>query len=295
LRERANAKFFIVWSVIMKFTKMHGAGNDYIFIEDFKQSIKNPSKLTIEMSNRNFGVGSDGLILILKSKKADFRMRMFNSDGSESEMCGNGIRCFAKYVYDHRLTKKDKIAIETKGGIKFLELKIKSGLVNSVKVDMGEPIFIREQIPMIGDPGMAVNENIRLLDGVSFAITSLSMGNPHAVIFVEDVENFPVSKYGPMIENLNLFPNRTNVEFVQVLSKKEIIQRTWERGSGETLACGTGASAATVAGALTMQTERKITVHLKGGILKTEWNEKDNHVYLTGPAVEVFNGVWGLS
>jgi diaminopimelate epimerase len=278
----------------MKFTKMHGAGNDYIFIEDFKNSIKNPSRLAIEMSNRNFGVGSDGLILILKSKGSDFKMRMFNSDGSESEMCGNGIRCFAKYVYDHRLTNKDKIAIETGGGIKFLELKLKNGLVNSVKVDMGEPILIREKIPMIGDPGMAVNENIRLLDGVAFTVTSLSMGNPHAVIYVEDVENFPVSKYGPMIENLNLFPNRTNVEFVQVLNKKEIIQRTWERGSGETLACGTGASAATVAGVLTTQTERKITVHLKGGDLKTEWDEKSNHVYLTGQAVEVFRGEWLL-
>jgi len=278
----------------MKFTKMHGAGNDYIFIEDFKNSIKDPSKLAIRMSNRNFGVGSDGLILILKSKGADFKMRMFNSDGSEAEMCGNGIRCFAKYVYDHRLTKNDNISIETKGDVKYLELKIKNGLVNSVKVDMGEPVFIREKIPMIGEPGMAINENIRLLDGVAFTITSLSMGNPHAVIFVEDVENFPVSKYGPMIENLNLFPNRTNVEFVQALSRKEIIQRTWERGSGETLACGTGASAATVAGVLTSQTERKITVHLKGGDLKTEWDEKSNHVYLTGPAVEVFSGEWLL-
>ena len=276
----------------MKFTKMHGAGNDYIFIEDFKANIKNPSKLAIEMSNRNFGIGSDGLILILKSKAADFKMRMFNSDGSESEMCGNGIRCFAKYVYDHRLTDKDKVAIETGGGIKYLELKIKNNLVNSVKVDMGEPIFLREKIPMIGIPGMVINENIHLPDGVTFPVTALSMGNPHAVIFVEDVENFPVSKYGPIIENLNLFPNRTNVEFVQILNKKEIIQRTWERGSGETLACGTGASAATAAGVLTMQTERKITVHLKGGDLKTEWDEKNNHVYLTGPAVEVFRGEW---
>jgi len=279
----------------MKFTKMHGAGNDYIFIEDFKAAIKNPSKLAIEMSNRNFGVGSDGLILILKSGTADFKMRMFNSDGSEAEMCGNGIRCFAKYVYDHKLINKDKIAIETKGGIKDIELKIKDGSVNSIKVDMGEPVFIREKIPMAGNPGMVINENIHLPDGVTFQITSLSMGNPHAVIFVEDVLNFPVSKYGPIIENLNLFPERTNVEFVQVLNKKEIRQRTWERGSGETMACGTGASAATVAGVLTMQTERKVTVHLDGGDLKTEWNEKDNHVYLTGQAVEVFRGEWLLS
>ena len=276
----------------MKFTKMHGAGNDYIFIEDLKANIKNPSKLAAQMSNRNLGVGADGLILILKSKVADFKMRIFNSDGSEAEMCGNGIRCFAKHLYDHKLTDKNRVAIETGGGIKYLELKTKNGLVNSVKADMGEPMLLREKIPMIGAQGMVINENIHLPDGVTFTITSLSMGNPHAVIFVEDVENFPVSKYGPIIENLNLFPNRTNVEFVQILNRKEIIQRTWERGSGETLACGTGASAATAAGVLTEQTERKITVHLKGGDLKTEWDEKNNHIYLSGPAVEIFRGEW---
>jgi len=279
---------------MLKFTKMHGAGNDYIYIEDFKDEIKTPSKLAIEMSNRNFGVGSDGLILILKSKVADFKMRMFNSDGSESEMCGNGIRCFAKYVYDHKLTDKDIINIETGAGIKNLELKIKNKLVASVKVDMGEPVLQRERIPMIGNPGMVINENLHLPDGVSFAITALSMGNPHVVIFVEDAENFPVTKYGPMIEEFNLFPNKTNVEFVQILNSKEVIQRTWERGAGETLACGTGASAVTVAGVMTKQTERKITVHLKGGDLKTEWSEKNNHVFLTGPAVEVFKGEWFL-
>jgi len=279
---------------MLKFTKMHGAGNDYIYIEDLKSEVKNPSKLAVQMSNRNFGVGSDGLILIQKSKNADFRMRMFNSDGSESEMCGNGIRCLAKYVYDHRLTTKEKLNIETIGAIKHLELKIKDNIVNSVKVDMGEPHLQRENIPMIGEPGGVINENLHLPDGVTFSITSLSMGNPHVVIFVEDADNFPVAKYGPIIETLNLFPNRTNVEFVQILNKKEVIQRTWERGSGETLACGTGASAVTVAGVLTKQTERKITVHLKGGDLKTEWNEKSNHVFLTGPAVEVFRGEWLL-
>lgn len=279
---------------MLKFTKMHGAGNDYIYIEDLKEQIKAPSRLAVEMSNRNFGVGSDGLILILKSKTADFRMRMFNSDGSESEMCGNGIRCFAKYVYDHKLTDKETIDIETGGGIKHLELKIKNKLVDTVKVDMGEPILQRERIPMIGEPGMVINENLHLPDGVTFSITALSMGNPHVVIFVEDAEKFPLAKYGPIIENFNLFPNRTNIEFVQILNSKEIIQRTWERGAGETLACGTGASAVTVAGVLTKQTERKITVHLRGGDLKTEWNEKNNHVFLTGPAVEVFRGEWLL-
>ncbi len=278
----------------MKFTKMHGAGNDYIYIEDFKNRITNPSKLSIEMSNRNFGIGSDGIILILKSKNADFRMRMFNSDGSESAMCGNGIRCFAKYVYDHGLTDSEEIDIETGGGIKHLVLKVKDKKVSSVKVDMGEPLLLREMIPMLGQPGMVISENLHLPDGINFDITSLSMGNPHVVIFVEDVKKFPVAKYGPVIENFNLFPERTNVEFVQVLNRKEVIQRTWERGAGETMACGTGASAVTVAGVLTRQTERKLTVHLSGGDLKTEWNEKNNHVFLSGPAVEVFRGEWLL-
>lgn len=279
---------------MLKFTKMHGAGNDYIYITDFKEQIKTPSKLAVEISDRNFGAGSDGLILILKSNKADFRMRMFNSDGSESEMCGNGIRCLAKYVYDHKLTDKNSIDVETGGGVKHLELKLKNNLVESVKVDMGEPVLQRERIPMIGEPGMVINENLHLPDGVTFSITSLSMGNPHVVIFVEDAENFPVAKYGPIIETLNLFPNRTNVEFVQVVNSKEVIQRTWERGAGETMACGTGASAVTVACVLTKQTDRKITIHLKGGDLKTEWNEKNNHVFLTGPAVEVYKGEWLL-
>ena len=278
----------------MKFTKMHGAGNDYIYIEDFKNKITNPSKLSIEMSNRNFGVGSDGLILILKSKSSDFKMRMFNSDGSESAMCGNGIRCFAKYVYEHGLTNREELDIETGGGIKHLVLKIKNKKVSSVKVDMGEPMLMREMIPMLGEPGMAVNETLHLPDGINFEITALSMGNPHVVIFVEDVKNFPVAKYGPVIESFNLFPQRTNVEFVQVINRKEVIQRTWERGAGETMACGTGASAVTVAGVLTRQTDRKLTVHLSGGNLKTEWNEKNNHVFLTGPAVEVFRGEWLL-
>ncbi len=277
---------------MMKFTKMHGAGNDYIYIEDLKGEIKKPSQLAVEMSNRNFGIGSDGLILIMKSEKGDFRMRMFNSDGSESEMCGNGIRCFAKYVYDHGLTDKDEIDIETGGGMKHLKLKVKKGLVDAVQVDMGEPVLQRERIPMLGEPGMVINEDLHLPDGVTFTITSVSMGNPHVIVFVEDVKNFPVLKYGPIIENFDLFPNRTNVEFVQILSGNEVIQRTWERGAGETMACGTGASAVTVAGVLTKQTERKITVHLSGGDLKTEWDESSNHVFMTGPAVEVFKGEW---
>jgi len=286
--------FKFIKEAFMKFTKMHGAGNDYIYIEDLKGELKNPSKLAVKMSHRNFGVGSDGLILIMKSDKADFKMRMFNSDGSESAMCGNGIRCFAKYVYDHGLIKKDKISVETKAGIKELKLHIKNGLVNSVTVDMGEPILQRDRIPMIGEAGFVLNEELLLPDGVTFTITSLSVGNPHVVVFVEDVEKFPVEKYGPLIENHNLFPQRTNVEFVQVLNRKEVLQRTWERGAGETLACGTGASAVTVASVLTDQCDRKITVHLRGGDLKLEWEQKSNHIFMTGPAVEVFTGQWKL-
>ncbi|HRV15943.1 MAG TPA: diaminopimelate epimerase, partial [Spirochaetota bacterium] len=246
----------------MPFTKLHGIGNDYIYINAIKHSVKNPKKLAIAMSNRNFGVGSDGLILILPSDKADFTMRMFNADGSEAEMCGNGIRGFAKYVYDHNLTKKTTIAIETLAGIKQVRCTLKNGKVHTVTVDMGEPILLRDKIPMIGNPGTVIEEDLHV-DGVKFSITAVSMGNPHVVIYVEDVKNFPVEKYGPMIENHELFPKRTNVEFVQIVTGKEVIQRTWERGSGETLACGTGASAVTVAGVLTEKTDRRLKVHLK--------------------------------
>jgi len=277
---------------MIKFTKMHGTGNDYVYIEDLQGKKKNPSKLSIEMSDRHFGIGSDGLIVIMKSDSADFRMRMFNADGSEAEMCGNGIRCFSKYVYDHKLTKKDTLLIETGGGIKEIKLKIKDGKAESATVDMGVPILQREKIPMLGDPGMVIDETLHLDDGTKFNITSVSMGNPHVVVYVEDVDNFPVEKYGRMIENHTLFPQRTNVEFVEIVNPKEVKQRTWERGSGETLSCGTGASAVTVAGVLTKQTERKLKIKILGGELKTEWNEKTDSVYLTGPAVEVFSGEW---
>ena len=276
---------------MIPFTKLHGIGNDYIYINAIKHPVENPKKLAIAMSNRNFGVGSDGLILILPSDKADFTMRMFNADGSEAEMCGNGIRGFAKYVYDHGLTKKTTIAVETLAGVKQVRCTVKNGKVHTVTVDMGEPILLRDKIPMLGNPGTVIEEDLHV-DGVKFSITAVSMGNPHVVIYVEDVKNFPVEKYGPMIENHELFPKRTNVEFVQIVTGKEVIQRTWERGSGETLACGTGASAVTVAGVLTQKTDRRLKVHLKGGNLAIEWNNKDNHVYLTGPAEEVFEGVW---
>jgi diaminopimelate epimerase len=276
---------------MIKFTKMHGIGNDYLYIDARRKKIKNLSELARKMSHRNFGVGSDGIILILNSKSADFKMRIFNADGSEAEMCGNGIRCFAKYVYDHGLIKRKEIAIETLAGVKHVEIFTKHDKVSKVRVDMGEPILLRDRIPMIGDPGMVIDEELQL-DGIKFNVTAVSMGNPHAIIYVEDVKNFPVQKYGPMIENHPSFPKRTNVEFVQVIGEKEVVQRTWERGSGETLACGTGASAVTVAGILTKRTARSITIHLLGGDLEIEWNEKDNHVYMIGPAVEVFEGVW---
>ncbi len=276
---------------MIKFTKMHGIGNDYLYIDARRKKILHPDRLSIAMSDRHFGVGADGIILILNSDKADFFMRIFNADGSEAEMCGNGIRCFAKYLFDHGLTKKKKIAIETLAGVKYTTLYTRHNRVERVSVDMGEPILLRDRIPMTGEPGMVIEETLHV-DGVKFEITAVSMGNPHCVIYVEDVKEFPVEKYGPMIENHPLFPRRTNVEFVQLVSETEAIQRTWERGSGETMACGTGASAVTVAGVLTRRSGRKNTVHLAGGDLEIEWSDADNHVYLTGPAVEVFEGVW---
>lgn len=279
---------------MIPFTKMHGIGNDYIYINAIETPVKKPENLAIEMSHRHYGVGSDGLILILPSENDDFRMRIFNSDGSEAEMCGNGIRCFGKYVFDNGLTDKKDLSIETLAGPMKLKLHTRSGSVKTVDVDMGEPILQRDRIPMLGDPGMVINEDLSLDDGVRFPITSVSMGNPHVVIFVEDTENFPVEKYGPMIENNGLFPRRTNVEFVEIINEKEVRQRTWERGAGETMACGTGASAVTVASILNKHTERKITVHLAGGDLEIEWNEEDNHIYLSGEAVTVFSGQWPL-
>ena len=277
---------------MIKFTKMHGTGNDYIYINALKKTINKPENLALKMCNRHYGIGADGLILIMQSKDADFKMRIFNQDGSEAEMCGNGIRCFAKYVYDNKLIDKKKINIDTHAGIKKIKLIVKNNKVNSAVVDMGEPILLRERIPMLGKPGMVINETIKLDDGTKFEINAVSMGNPHAGIFVEDIENFPVKKYGPVIENSSLFPQKINVEFVQVINENEVIQRTWERGSGETMSCGTGGSAVTVAAILTKRTSRKLLVHLRGGDLGTEWNEADNHVYLSGPATEVFEGKW---
>jgi diaminopimelate epimerase len=274
----------------MKFTKMHGAGNDYVYINGFEEQIDDPVALAKQVSNRQFGIGSDGLILILPSDVADVRMRMFNIDGSESEMCGNGIRCVAKYAYDHNLVDQLDITVETGGGILSLVMSAgSSGLVERVRVNMGQPRLKRGDIPMTGP---ASDQAVAICLEVSeqpLELTCVSMGNPHAVIFVDDVELFPVTEIGQLIENHICFPERTNVEFVQVLSPTEVIQRTWERGSGETLACGTGASAVTVAGVLTGRTQRKIINHLRGGDLELEWLENGS-VMMTGPAVEVFSG-----
>ena len=274
----------------MKFTKMHGAGNDYVYVNCFEEEVPNPVELAIRVSNRNFGIGSDGLILIMPSDKADVRMRMFNSDGSESEMCGNGIRCVAKYAYDHGIVTKTEITAETGAGILTLQLfPDRHNKVERVRVNMGPPRLSREEIPMNGSPAaQVVAEELTVLDK-TFRITCVSMGNPHCIIYVDDVDSFPVATYGPLIENHQLFPRRTNVEFIQIISRTEVKQRTWERGAGETLACGTGASAVCVAGVLNNLTDRKILNHLAGGDLELEWVE-NGPVFMTGPATEVFSG-----
>jgi diaminopimelate epimerase len=274
----------------MKFTKMQGAGNDYVYVNCFEEQVADPKAVAIKVSNRNFGIGSDGLILIMPSDQADVRMRMFNSDGSESEMCGNGIRCVAKYAFDHGIVSKKEISAETGAGI--LTLQLFTGAdnkVNKVRVNMGPPRLTRAEIPMLGNAGeKVISEPLNILHS-TFNITCASMGNPHCVIFVDDVENFQVEKYGPLIENHELFPRRTNVEFVQIISRTEVRQRTWERGAGETLACGTGSSAVTAACVLNGLTEKKVLNHLSGGDLEMEWAE-DGNIYMTGPAVEVFSG-----
>jgi diaminopimelate epimerase len=274
----------------MKFTKMQGAGNDYVYVNCFVEQVEDPAAVAVKVSNRNFGIGSDGLILIMPSEMADVKMRMFNSDGSESEMCGNGIRCVAKYAYDHGIVDKKEISAETGAGILTLQLVTGAdGKVEKVRVNMGPPRLTMAEIPMQGNPEeRVVSMPLNILHS-TFNITCASMGNPHCVIFVDDVESFQVEKYGPLIENHELFPRRTNVEFVQILSRTEVRQRTWERGAGETLACGTGSSAVTAACVLNGLTEKKILNHLSGGDLEMEWGD-DGNIYMTGPAVEVFSG-----
>lgn len=274
---------------MIKFTKMHGLGNDYVYIDAINQNIENESTLAQFVSNRHFGIGSDGLILIYKSNIADFKMRMFNSDGSEAEMCGNGIRCVGKFVYDKGLTNKTKVTIETLAGIKTLKLNIKDGKVETVKVDMGEPILNPKEIPVISDEEPVKNLVLEA-DHKKFKFTCVSMGNPHAITQVENIDDFNVEKYGKILEVNKAFPNKTNVEFIQIVDKEHVKMRVWERGAGETLACGTGACGTVVACYLNGKTTRKVEVELLGGKLYIEWNEKDNHVYMTGAAKTVFEG-----
>ena len=276
----------------MRFVKMQGIGNDYVYVDCIRQPMPNDiASLATKISDRNFGVGGDGLILICPSDKADARMRMFNNDGSESEMCGNGVRCVAKFVYDHGIAKKTSLAIETGRGVLKLELETAGGKCHQVRVDMGEPILVAENIPttLLGTPPLEVP---LVIDGVELKVTCVSMGNPHCITFVKEITNEMVLGIGPKVEKHSAFPRRTNVEFVRVDNPGEITMRVWERGSGETLACGTGACAVAVAGVLTGRTNRSIIAHLRGGDLRLDWSKTDNHVFMTGPAVEVFQGEW---
>lgn len=275
------------------FWKMHGCANDYVLVDAHKAGPKDPSRLAQAICARRTGVGSDGLLLVGPSKSADFRMRMFNPDGSEAEMCGNGVRCFGKWVFEHKLTKAKTLMIETAKGPVALELTVLGGKVKTVRVDMGAPVLARRDIPVAGPPRERVCDEPLAANGKKYLVTCVSMGNPHTVIWVPRLEDYPVAAEGPAIERHPMFPNRTNVHFVEVVSRTEVHQRSWERGVGETWACGTGASAICVSGVLAGRTDRKIRCHVLGGELAIEW-AKDNRVFLTGPAEEVFEGVWPL-
>jgi diaminopimelate epimerase len=274
----------------MKFTKMHGLGNDFVVVDGFSESVPEPERLAITICDRRTGVGADGLIVIMPSDKAAFRMHYINSDGSIAEMCGNGIRCLSKYVYEHGLTKSVDFLVETPGGLNRQVLRVEDGRVAEVSVDMGRPKFLRPEIPMLGGNSMVVNEPLEV-DGQVYRITALSTANPHAVIFVDDVERAPVTEVGPKIERHPAFPNRTNVEFVQVLDRNNIRMRIWERGCGETLASGSGSSASAVASIVNGLTARDVNVHVRLGRLRISWPE-NGAIAMTGPATEVFSGLW---
>lgn len=273
----------------MKFTKMQGLGNDYVYVNCFKETIENPPEMAKKVSNRNFGIGSDGLIMINPSDVADFEMEMYNADGSRSEMCGNGIRCVGKYVYDYGLTEKEHISVETLAGIKYLDLTVEDGKVKLVKVDMGSPELVPENIPIVADGNRVIDEPINV-NGTEYRMTGVSMGNPHAVVYVEDVKGLDIETIGPAFENHERFPNRVNTEFVKVLDRNTVEMRVWERGSGETMACGTGACAVAVACILNGFTEDKVTVKLLGGDLQIEWDKEADKIYMTGPAEVSFDG-----
>lgn len=278
-------------STQIQFAKMHGLGNDFIVVDCVSNpyDIKQLVAASPAMCDRHFGIGGDGVVLVMTSDIADFRMRIINSDGSEAEMCGNGIRCFARFVFEHGLTDKKTFTVETLAGIITPVMHLDGAQISGIRVDMGEPRLERGQIPMYGPDGHVINEPLQVADG-TFSLTAVSMGNPHAVTFVPDVDTFPVEKFGPLIERSRAFPKKTNVEFVQVVSPTFLKMRVWERGAGTTLACGTGACATLVAAVLNCLSERTATVELPGGPLEISWDEADNHVYMTGPAEQVFTG-----
>lgn len=276
----------------MRFTKMHGAGNDYVYVNCFEETVVNPQETAKFVSDRHFGIGSDGLVLIKPSGQADFEMAMYNADGSRAEMCGNAIRCVAKYVYDHKMTDKEQISIETLGGIKHIRLAAENGKAVMARVNMGKPELAAKKIPVAcpqGSMPQVIGCPI-LAGGVEYRMTCVSMGNPHCVVYMDDVDGLDIEKIGPQFEHHGYFPNRVNTEFAKVLDRNTIKMRVWERGSGETLACGTGACAAAVASILNGYTENTVTVRLRGGDLKIEWDQDADTVYMTGPAVSVFEG-----
>lgn len=273
----------------MKFTKMQGCGNDYVYVNGFTENIADKPAFVKAVSDRHFGVGGDGAIFINPSEEADFEMEMYNADGTRAEMCGNGIRCVAKYVYDKGLTDKEQISIVSFGNVKYVDLYVKEGLVSSVRVNMGEPILEAEKVPVISAMKRSVDEPVTV-NGKEYRMTCVSMGNPHAVVFMEDVANLDIASVGSLFENHQVFPNRTNTEFVEVVDRTHVNMRVWERGTGETLACGTGCCATVVAGVLNGLTEEKVTVRVLGGEIEIQWDREENLVYMTGPAATVFEG-----
>lgn len=275
----------------MKFTKMHGIGNDYVYVNCFQETVKNPSEVAKFVSDRHFGIGSDGLILIKPSDIADCEMDMYNLDGSQGAMCGNGIRCVAKYAYDYGIVDKTSISVATRSGIKYLDLTVKDGKVSMVKVNMGSPILTASQIPVVAETEQVIDAPIDV-DGNTYHMTAVSMGNPHAIIYMDEIDNLDLEKIGPSFENHLVFPDRVNTEFVKVLDRHTVQMRVWERGSGETLACGTGACAVAVASILNghVNGDKPVTVKLLGGDLQIFWDQAENLVYMTGPAATVFDG-----
>ncbi len=280
----------------MKFTKMHGIGNDYVYVNCFEETVDNPAAVARFVSDRHYGIGSDGLILIKPSEIADCEMDMYNLDGSQGAMCGNGIRCVAKYVYDYGIVKKKNISVATKSGIKYLDLSVRNGKAVTVKVNMGSPILSPKEIPFVSEKEQVINEPLDI-EGETFHITAISMGNPHGIVFMDDINSLEIEKIGPKFENHIAFPDRVNTEFVKVLDRHTVQMRVWERGSGETLACGTGACAVAVASILNghVDGDSPVTVRLLGGNLEIFWNRQENLVYMTGPATTVFDGEIDLS